>query len=81
MTGDHYRLQRYVAIELKLDELIRSSSRAHNALLDLEMLTQDELNEFFKIDRRLVDEGRKRVREGSRDMGTPEVSGTKTSRT
>ena len=81
MTGDHYRLQRYVAIELKLDELIRSSSRAHNALLDLEMLTQDELNGFFKIDRRLVDEGRKRVREGSRDTGTPEVSGTKTSRT
>lgn len=47
----------------------------------IEELTRNELNGFFKIDRRLADEGGKRVREGSRDTSTPEVSGTKTSRT
>ena len=66
------------AIQLKLDELIRATSGAHNALLDLEELTQHELNGFLKMYRHLADEGRKRVREGSRDTGTPEVSGSKT---
>ena len=64
-----------------LDELIRSTRGAHNALLDFEELTRNELNGFLKIDLRLADEGRKRVREGSRDTGTTEVSGTQTSRT
>src|SRR6476659_4188732 len=67
--------------KLKLDELIRSASGAHNALLNLEELTRNELNGFLKIDRRLADEGGKRVREGSRDTGTPEVSSTQTSTT
>jgi hypothetical protein len=61
--------------------LSRATSAAHNALLDLEELTQNELNGFLKMYRHLADEGRKRVREGSRDTDTPEVSGTKTSRT
>ncbi len=44
-------------------------------------VTQNELNGFLKMYRHLADEGRKRVREGSRDTDTPEVFGTKTSRT
>jgi low affinity Fe/Cu permease len=61
------------AIQLKLDELIRSTRGAHNALLDLEELTQDELNKFLKTYQRLAREGRKQVREGWKDTGTPEV--------
>ena len=61
------------AIQLKLDELIRSTHGAHNALLDLEELTQEELNRFLKTYRKLAQEGRRQVREGWRDTGTPEV--------
>jgi hypothetical protein len=61
--------------------LSRATSAAHNALLDLEELTQNELNGFPKMYRHLADEGRMKVREGSRDTDTPEVSGPKTSRT
>jgi low affinity Fe/Cu permease len=61
--------------------LSRATSAAHNALLDLEELTQNELNGFLKMYRHLADEGRMKVREGSRDTDTPEVFGTKTSRT
>ena len=49
------------AIQLTLNELIRATSGAHNALLDLEELTQNELNGFLKMYRHLADEGRKRV--------------------
>lgn len=65
------------AIQLKLDELIRSTRGAHNALLDLEEWTQEELNAFLKTYKGLADEGRKRVRQGWKDTDTPEVIGRK----
>src|SRR5881394_3943036 len=34
------------AVQLKLDELIRATQRAHNALLDLEELEEANLDEF-----------------------------------
>lgn len=44
------------AIHLKLDELIRSTSRARNSLVNLENLTDDELGklqeEFIKLQKR-----------------------------
>jgi len=63
------------AIQLKLDELIRATRGAHNALLDLEELTQEELNTFLETYQQLAHQGRKRVRQGWKDTGTPEVSG------
>jgi low affinity Fe/Cu permease len=68
------------AIQVKLDELIRSTRGAHNALLDLEELTQEELDEFLKTYQHLADEGRKRVRLGWKDTGTPDISTQNTSR-
>ena len=62
------------AIQLKLDELIRATRGAHNALLDLEELTQEELNTFLKTYKHLARQGRTRVRQGWKDTGTPEVS-------
>ena len=61
------------AIQVKLDELLRSTRGAHNALLDLEELTQAEIDEFVKNYRFLAQEARKRVREGLQDVGTPDV--------
>jgi low affinity Fe/Cu permease len=62
------------AIQLKLDELIRATRGAHNALLDLEELTQDELNAFLQTYQELAQQGRKRVRQGWKDTGTPDIS-------
>ena len=61
------------ALQVKLDELLRSTRGAHNALLDLEELTQAELDEFVKNYRLLAHEARNRVRQGLQDIGTPEV--------
>ena len=61
------------AIQVKLDELLRSTRGAHNALLDLEELTQAELDEFVKSYRLLAQEARKRVRQGLQDIDTPDV--------
>jgi low affinity Fe/Cu permease len=61
------------AIQLKLDELIRATRGAHNALLDLEELTQEDLQKFLKTYQRLAHEGRSQVREGWKDTGTPEI--------
>lgn len=64
------------ALQVKLDELLRSTRGAHNALLDLEELTQAELDEFVKNYRLLAHEARNRVRQGLQDIGTPEVKKT-----
>jgi low affinity Fe/Cu permease len=61
------------AIQVKLDELLRCTQGAHNELLDLEELTQAELDEFIKNYRLLAEEARKRVRQGLQDVGTPDV--------
>ena len=64
------------AVQLKLDELIRSTRGAHNALLDLEDLTQEDLDKFLKLYQNLAREARKHVRAGSKDTGTPDVGAT-----
>jgi len=61
------------AIQLKVDELIRSTKGAHTALLDLEELTEEDLNRFRLLYEKLAQAGRKKVRQGMRDTGTPEL--------
>ncbi len=60
------------AIQIKLDELIRSTKGAHNALLDLEELEEDELDEFRAKYEQLAKSAREQVDRGSKDTGTPE---------
>lgn len=60
------------AVQLKLDELIRSSQHAHNALLDIEELTETELLILKKRYRRLAEKARDAVHKGRSDKGVPE---------
>lgn len=61
------------AIQLKLDELIRATKGAHNGVLDLEVLPQEELDKFGSLYRKLAAEARKDLRKGWTDTGTPEL--------
>jgi len=60
------------AIQVKLDELIRSTQGAHNALLDLEELEQDNLDEFKAKYQALAAAARAGLGTGDIDTGTPE---------
>jgi low affinity Fe/Cu permease len=66
------------AMQIKLDELIRAHEGAHNALLDLEELDEDTLNEFRKSYQKVAEEARNDLRNGDSDRGTPEPKKTPT---
>ena len=61
------------AVQLKLDELIRAMSGAHNALLDLEGLEEADLERFRARYEALARAAREALRRGELDTGTPEV--------
>src|SRR3989475_4826915 len=61
------------AMQLKLDELIRAVQGAHNALLDLEELTQEDLDQIRARYEALARHAREDLRQGLLDTGTPEV--------
>ena len=62
-----------VAMQLKLDELIRATKGAHLSLLDLEELEEKELAAFVKQYEALAAMGRSQLEKGRPDTGTPEV--------
>ena len=61
------------AIQVKLDELIRATTGAHTALLDLEELEDEELDEIRAEYEALAEAARKARRAGKPDTNTPEV--------
>lgn len=61
------------AIQIKLDELIRATKGAHNALLDLEELNELELEAFRLRYERLAAEARQRRDAGGEDTDTPDA--------
>ena len=61
------------AVQLKLDELIRSMKGAHNALLDLEELTEQDLDQIRCRYAVLAERARQNIKEGFEDTDTPEV--------
>ncbi len=60
------------AIQLKLDELIRATQGAHNALLDLEELEEANLDVFKSKYQALAAAARSQLEQGRQDTGTPE---------
>ena len=60
------------AIQVKLDELIRATKGAHNALLDLEELEEEHLDAFRAKYQALADAAREELSRGADDTGTPE---------
>jgi low affinity Fe/Cu permease len=61
------------AIQIKLDELIRATHGAHNALLDLEEVEQATLDAFRKRYEALAAAARAEVDQGHKDTGTPDA--------
>ena len=61
------------AVQLKLDELIRAVQGAHNELLDLEELTESELDRFKARYVELAERARTDLRQGRSDTGVPEI--------
>jgi low affinity Fe/Cu permease len=60
------------AIQVKLDELIRATKGAHNALLDLEELEVENLDAFKTRYQALAAAARSELSRGLQDTGTPE---------
>jgi low affinity Fe/Cu permease len=61
------------AIQVKLDELIRATQGAHNALLDLEELEEEELDAFRARYEALAARARSRTDLGERDTDIPDL--------
>lgn len=65
------------AIQIKLDELIRATRGAHNALLDLEASEDDQIDLFRKLYEELAEEARQKIDQGEEDTDTPDTDRTK----
>ncbi len=62
-----------LAVQVKLDELIRVIDGAHNALLDLEELEEQELDEIRSNYEKLAEQAREDLRHHSNDTGVPQI--------
>ena len=61
------------AIQIKLDELIRATRGAHNALLDLEEMEDIELQKFRERYETLARAAREAIASGGLDIESPEA--------
>jgi low affinity Fe/Cu permease len=68
------------AIQIKLDELIRATQGAHNALLNLEQLEEEELEKYLRSYSQLARAARDKLRKGELDTDAPDIKALKTSR-
>jgi low affinity Fe/Cu permease len=62
------------ALQIKLDELIRATQGAHNALLDLEDLEEHELDRVRSTYSMLATKAREAIRQGQEDTDSPAVN-------
>jgi low affinity Fe/Cu permease len=61
------------AMHIKLDELIRATQGAHNALLDLEDLEEEQLERYRRRYEALAAAAREKLKKGELDTDAPEV--------
>lgn len=61
------------ALQIKLDELIRVTADAHNALLDLEELPDRHLQKLRRQYEALAANARAELARGGKDFGSPEL--------
>ncbi|MBX7136387.1 MAG: low affinity iron permease family protein [Oligoflexia bacterium] len=61
------------AVQIKLDEIIRALSGAHNVLLDLEELEEEELDRIRNNYEKLAERARELLRGGGKDTDAPEL--------
>ena len=61
------------AVQIKLDELIRATKGAHNALLDLEEMTEKQLDEIRMKYEFLAKVAKRKPRTEEDDLGSPDV--------
>ena len=62
-----------VAVQVKLDELLRVTPGAHNVLMNLEELEEHELERIRMVYVRLAEKAREGVDDGRSDEGVPEI--------
>jgi low affinity Fe/Cu permease len=61
------------AIQLKLDELIRATQGAHNALLHLEEMDDEQIERYQRSYRKLAAAARAKLQRGELDTDSPEI--------
>jgi len=61
------------AMQIKLDELIRATQGAHNALLDLEEIDDEQFERYWRSYKRLAAAAREKLEKGELDTDSPEI--------
>ena len=61
------------AIQLKLDELIRATQGAHNALLNLEEIDEEQFERYRRSYEKLAARAREKLKKGELDTDSPEI--------
>lgn len=64
-----------IAIQLKLDEIIRATKGAHNEMMDIEKLTDEDLRKIQKKYGLLAEKTKMDLQEGKMDTHTPDMLG------
>jgi Predicted small integral membrane protein len=62
------------AVQIKLDELLRATKGCHNAVLDIEELSEDELDQIKRGYAILARKALEEIRNGRSDLGIPEMA-------
>src|ERR1035441_6675674 len=63
-----------IAIQLKLDEIIRATKGAHNEMMDIEKLTDEDLGRIQKKYELLAEKTKANLKQGKLDTNTPELA-------